>query len=296
MGYLGGYYDKEGGKVYILKCYPLREETQTPKSVTAETMDIFEVSNRIDSEYCIINGVKKKLSLLGWYHSHPDFENYPSNQDLFTHSHQKQNSLNNDDIESPFVGLILQTWSSFSQETEYRWFNTLRDEAGNYLSMQFSWNIEKNVNINDPSLIKQIKSLVTRYSEDKYKRVRSNLGKHWKTLEIYPSYSNSPCQGNDDGSDNNGTNGEKNKENNNVDDDKANANKDGVQENEKEKKVENNGGKEKEKEKTKMKQSEKDDSSEEEDIDIEIDNNKKKNDNEKEKEQHKEKEKEKESR
>ena len=72
MGLLGGDYDRESGVMFIRKCVPLREEEQGEQSVAADA----------SHHLAVIEALKEEgMQCLGWYHSHPQFENVPSNTD-----------------------------------------------------------------------------------------------------------------------------------------------------------------------------------------------------------------------
>ena len=72
MGLLGGDYDRESGVMFIRKCVPLMEEEQGEQSVAADASHHLLAIEEMKAE---------GLQCLGWYHSHPQFENVPSNTD-----------------------------------------------------------------------------------------------------------------------------------------------------------------------------------------------------------------------
>eukprot|EP01083_Nonionella_stella_P128857 390593_1 len=129
MGLLGGNYDINTKILYIKKCYPVKEEQHDEHTVAADSVDGLRVSELIRED---------GYELVGWYHSHPCFENVPSNLDCFQHSIQKYENENN----NPYVGLIIQSlWERYDNYSNFKWFNTVPLNKGindyEYLALQF---------------------------------------------------------------------------------------------------------------------------------------------------------------
>ena len=173
MGLLGGKYDRENKILYILKCYPIREEEQDEHTVSADSTNHFEITNKIRN---IDN-----LELIGWYHSHPNFENYPSNTDCFQHYQQKYD----DESINPYIGLIISPWNDqFQSKSNYRFFNSYKEFNHIYSAKQFNIKDTKiKLNINNKNnmnqLLKQIKNLITTYLQSKYDIYRTDFGEIW---------------------------------------------------------------------------------------------------------------------
>ena len=98
-------------------------------------------------ELCVSND---NLQIVGWYHSHPTFKNVPSNRDIHM-QHEQQTAYK----ECPYIGLIMGSWSSVTTNSEYKWFNIMRDE-GNITPLELNTNPIPNININNHTLFQQI--------------------------------------------------------------------------------------------------------------------------------------------
>eukprot|EP01084_Bolivina_argentea_P099518 178884_1 len=166
MGYLGGTYDIEKRVLFVKRCYPLKEEEQGEETVSANDLDILNVSEKIKED---------NLQLVGWYHSHPCFDNVPSNMDCHQHSiHKYPNEL-----KQPYVGLIIQSlWNRDSNHSHWRWFNTnsLHTNDCQYVAMEFEAQRKKLYALEDGELFEQIVRLVERYNGARYDIFRTNLG------------------------------------------------------------------------------------------------------------------------
>ena len=175
MGLIGGEYNRDKRELYIKKLYPLNEESQFEKSVNADAVDQLNICKYIENN--------DKLLCIGWYHSHPCFKNYPSNTDLYQHFQQKSEN----EIDRPYIGLILSSWSSINTpKCDYKWFNSYKENNGEYIGYQF--NVHKKVyyNINDINLLTQITNLIDRYNKIKYNKVRTNLNSFdWLNDKIF---------------------------------------------------------------------------------------------------------------
>lgn len=66
---------------------------------------------------------KQGLSIVGWYHSHPDFAPAPSEIDVDT-QHMLQESFKETGL--PFVGLIISPWHFTHYVSTYRQVNILK--------------------------------------------------------------------------------------------------------------------------------------------------------------------------
>jgi hypothetical protein len=150
-----------------VECVPLLEEEQAAQSVTADPADHLRASLAIK---------QAGREVVGWYHSHPHFENFPSNTDLQQHDIHKHG----DETENPFVGLIISSWSSASCESEYRWFNCIRESKGVFTPMQFQTQSLLSVALHCPSLAAAMQKLIVRYSAEKYSAFRIDMGGEWR--------------------------------------------------------------------------------------------------------------------
>mmetsp|Transcript_57481 Transcript_57481/g.51773 ORF Transcript_57481/g.51773 Transcript_57481/m.51773 type:complete len:561 (-) Transcript_57481:56-1738(-) len=172
MGLLGGKYERDTNTLYILKCYPVREEEQYEQTVSADPTNHFEITQEIRN--------KDKLELIGWYHSHPCFENYPSNTDCFQHYQHKYD----DESISPYIGLIISSWSTndiINGKSHFRFFNCIKEFNDNYIPLQLDIN-KTIISQNDNKLkllFKQIENLINRYSQNKYDIFRTDFGEIW---------------------------------------------------------------------------------------------------------------------
>lgn len=166
MGLLAGTYDYEQRIVKVCKCYPLREEDQETQSVTADVEDYFRITQIVE---------QSDMQLVGWYHSHPHFENYPSNTDLMQHHmHKHENEESH-----PHIGLIISSWSSASVQSEYRWFNSVWEAKDVFTPMEFQTEMEVMADLNDDGLINDVKQLIGNYGGDEYQMQRCDLGEKW---------------------------------------------------------------------------------------------------------------------
>ncbi|ETO15507.1 hypothetical protein RFI_21857 [Reticulomyxa filosa] len=170
----------------VVRCYPLLEEQHAAREVNADPCDQIKITQEI-----VDNG----LQVVGWYHSHPTFQNYPSNRDLDQHmsvkvthrrdSHSianKHHSQANDTFTpQPYIGLIIGSWSSATSSAEYRWFDVLKDDDGSFLPVQFNTPSPAPLSslTSNSWLFQQIRALVERYSNEGYDEVRTNLASPW---------------------------------------------------------------------------------------------------------------------
>jgi len=172
MGLMGGIYDREHGTVWIKKCYPLKEDVQTDETVIACSVDTLKVRDMIKED---------GLALVGWYHSHPNFENIPSHLDCYQH---QSNKAGQHDAEQPYIGLIIESlWNTPNTSncggSDYRFFNTLPLNGPNdteYIALQFHTLCKVGSNINDNDLMQEIRALIERYGANKYDLHRTNFG------------------------------------------------------------------------------------------------------------------------
>eukprot|EP00485_Elphidium_margaritaceum_P010033 CAMPEP_0202689982 /NCGR_PEP_ID=MMETSP1385-20130828/5137_1 /ASSEMBLY_ACC=CAM_ASM_000861 /TAXON_ID=933848 /ORGANISM="Elphidium margaritaceum" /LENGTH=598 /DNA_ID=CAMNT_0049345203 /DNA_START=33 /DNA_END=1829 /DNA_ORIENTATION=+ len=185
MGLLGGTYDEAQRKLYVRKCYPIMEEAQTDQSVTADATDLFNVTERARNE--------DGLEVIGWYHSHPNFETYPSNTDCHQHYMQKYEN----ELKQPYIGLIVGSWSTsdvFGGKSEYRFFNSIKEYQYTYTPLQFTPETQVQIPLHidaaaddgddDGALFQQIKQLVARYSALRYALYRCDFGEQWQDSKL----------------------------------------------------------------------------------------------------------------
>jgi len=151
MGLLGGTYDSEKKIVQITKCYPLKEEEQTDETVIAQSLDTLCVRDKIKAD---------GLDLVGWYHSHPNFENVPSNLDCYQHETNKPPDNEACGGEMPYIGLIIESlWNTKIEGSHYRFFNTMPLNGAKdmeYMALQFMTDKEIKCKLNDKDLVQQM--------------------------------------------------------------------------------------------------------------------------------------------
>jgi len=165
MGLLGGVWDSENKIVHMTKCYPLKEEEQTDETVIASSCDTLLVRDQIKAD---------GLDLVGWYHSHPNFENVPSNLDCYQHETNKPPQ------EMPYIGLIIESlWNTKIEGSHYRFFNTQPLNGAKdleYMALQFMTDKEIKCCLEDEDLLQQISALVDRYTMCRYDPYRTDFG------------------------------------------------------------------------------------------------------------------------
>jgi protein MYSM1 len=166
MGLLAGSYDPSTRAAKITRVYPLKEEMSSEQEVTACALSTVEATTRV---------FEAGLMVLGWYHSHPTFDNYPSNRDLQQHSSHKEEA---DKMGMPYIGLIIGSWSSSTNVSEYRWFNAEKDEC-DFVGYEFYASTEAIIPPNDSHLIGEISALIDRYSSDDVLVERANFLQGW---------------------------------------------------------------------------------------------------------------------
>jgi len=174
MGLLGGDYDADRGVMFIRKCVPLREEEQGEQSVAADASHHLEVIEAMKEE-----GIQP----LGWYHSHPCFENVPSNTDCHQHFIHKFP----DETVNPYVGLIVSSWSTedlVSGVSHFRFFNSVMESATSYMPFECHSETKVGRALDDEELLVQIADLIERYSASKYDIYRSDLGEDWSGTKL----------------------------------------------------------------------------------------------------------------
>lgn len=177
MGLLGGTYDEETGSLRVVRCYPLKEEQQGSQSVAADPSDHFLATERMRSE--------DGLELVGWYHSHPCFENVPSNTDCHQHYIHKYE----DEHKRPYIGLIVSSWSTPDTEhgtSHFRFFNSLKESGNNsgtdavYTPYECRAHAMVDREVSDEGLCGEVQSLIERYSATQYDLYRTDCGEEWE--------------------------------------------------------------------------------------------------------------------
>jgi len=174
MGLLGGDYDRESGVMFIRKCVPLREEEQGEHSVAADA----------SHHLAVIEALKEEgMQCLGWYHSHPQFENVPSNTDCHQHFVHKYP----DETENPYIGLIVASWSSpdvASGVSHFRFFNSTMESSTSYTPFECRTETKVGRSFDDKALMTEIDDVIERYSATKYDILRSDLGENWSGTQM----------------------------------------------------------------------------------------------------------------
>eukprot|EP00488_Nonionellina_sp_1-RS-2012_P002454 TRINITY_DN471_c0_g1_i1.p1 TRINITY_DN471_c0_g1~~TRINITY_DN471_c0_g1_i1.p1 ORF type:complete len:214 (+),score=80.12 TRINITY_DN471_c0_g1_i1:33-674(+) len=147
------------------------KKNRAKKTVSASNVDLLNVSERIRED---------GLELVGWYHSHPCFDNVPSNMDCHQHSIHKYPN----EEKHPYIGLIVQSlWNTHSNHSHWRWFNTkpLNGENINdhqYIALEFEAKRKKLYGVEDKQLFEQIVQLIERYNGMKYDIYRTDFGEN----------------------------------------------------------------------------------------------------------------------
>jgi len=146
IGLLGGHYSKDEKCIYIQAAFPCKSTDRTDSGQTDVEMDPV---GQIHATEAIAN---HGMSVVGWYHSHPDFQPNPSitdieNQASYQQLFQGNNPGKNDNrIEyvSPFVGLIVGTYDGKnpSSQSVMRWFHCRRKDTAENRSVNFPMNLK----------------------------------------------------------------------------------------------------------------------------------------------------------
>ncbi|KAL9184182.1 hypothetical protein ACHAXT_002268 [Thalassiosira profunda] len=121
IGLLGGRYVEEEKCIYIQAAFPCKATDRLDSGSTDVEMD------PIGQIYATEAIATQGLSVVGWYHSHPDFQPTPSVVDVENQASYQQLFQGDGDSGSvpPFVGLIVGTYDSKnpSSHSVMRWFH-----------------------------------------------------------------------------------------------------------------------------------------------------------------------------
>jgi proteasome lid subunit RPN8/RPN11 len=126
IGLLGGYYSKEEKCIYIQAAFPCKSTNRIDSGSTDVEMDpVFQI-------YATEAIGNHGMRVVGWYHSHPDFQPNPSITDIENQANYQQLFQGSDMTEnnggdttdvnaeeaSPFVGLIVGTYDGKNPESQ----------------------------------------------------------------------------------------------------------------------------------------------------------------------------------
>ncbi|KAL7536225.1 hypothetical protein ACHAXR_009552 [Thalassiosira sp. AJA248-18] len=151
IGLLGGYYSNEEKCIYIQAAFPCRSTDRADSGHTDVEMD--PVGQIYATEAIANHG----MSVVGWYHSHPDFQPNPSITDIDNQASYQQlfrgdNVAKKDSVESnnhaesaiPFVGLIVGTYDGKNPTSQsvMRWFHVRPKDTAESQSVNFPMNLK----------------------------------------------------------------------------------------------------------------------------------------------------------
>jgi len=147
IGLLGGHYSNEEKCIYIQAAFPCKSTNRTDSGQTDVEMD--PVGQMYATEAISNHG----MSVVGWYHSHPDFQPNPSitdieNQASYQHLFKGDNlakTQSENSVESvPFVGLIAGTYDGEnpSSQSVMRWFHCRPKKTGKHKIVNYPMNLK----------------------------------------------------------------------------------------------------------------------------------------------------------
>ena len=123
LGFLAGTWDNQNQTVYVQWVLPLDGIFLIDGLQNCEADDNALIT--ASTAICAMG-----LSLVGWYHSHPTFQPYPSLKDLTNHISHVENLLREQPYETrgPYIGLIVGI-----ESTEHLWFHASKDSTSGVL-------------------------------------------------------------------------------------------------------------------------------------------------------------------
>ena len=142
IGFLGGKWDAENQIVYVQAAFPCR--SLTGGGYDGSTDVEMDPSSEIQLRDIIR---QQNLQVVGWYHSHPQFQPDPSIRDIENQcSYQALFKDHQSDTE-PFIGLIVGTYDTCNHDANsvFRYFHCRYEKAANHQDVASSFPMELQV-------------------------------------------------------------------------------------------------------------------------------------------------------
>ncbi|KAL7546967.1 hypothetical protein ACHAWF_010290 [Thalassiosira exigua] len=174
IGLLGGYYSNEEKCIYIQAAFPCKATERADSGQTDVEMD--PVGQIYATEAIANHG----MSVVGWYHSHPDFQPNPSITDIENQANYQQLfhadrpvSSSNSPTDSPFVGLIVGTYDNKNPTSQsvMRWFHVRPRDTSEGKSINYPMNLKttnrhyRNMTFHDDNTTENIRCSMTRHGK-----------------------------------------------------------------------------------------------------------------------------------
>lgn len=174
IGLLGGRYSTEEKCIFIQAAFPCKATDRADSGQTDVEMDAI---GQIFATEAIMN---HGMSIVGWYHSHPDFQPTPSITDIENQaSYQKlfqggdQANRKSQEV-SPFVGLIVGTYDGKNPTSQsvMKWFHVQSRDTPERKAVNFPMNLRtteryyRNMSFDNQSVMDNIRRSMTRRGSD----------------------------------------------------------------------------------------------------------------------------------
>lgn len=170
IGLLGGRYSTEEKCIYIQAAFPCKATDRADSGQTDVEMDAI---GQIFTTEAIMN---HGMSIVGWYHSHPDFQPTPSITDIENQaSYQKLFQGGDHSLKvSPFVGLIVGTYDvkNPTSQSVMKWFHVQSRDTPERKTINFPMNLKtteryyRNMSFDNQSVMDNIRRSMTLRGSD----------------------------------------------------------------------------------------------------------------------------------
>ncbi|KAI8069619.1 hypothetical protein BC940DRAFT_297105 [Gongronella butleri] len=180
MGLLGGTFqvNDHGEKILTVECvYPCN-------SVSTDIQCEMEGQSKVDA---LAAFEKKGFKIVGWYHSHPEFQPTPSIQDIETQMSYQTLFRDHGTGDEPFIGIIINPYQATKEPVSwisYVHISNLVDATMTYrIPFICQHRVENNANPDTASMLKGFSDLVERYRDHQEKVDTASRHGAWRKAD-----------------------------------------------------------------------------------------------------------------